>query len=63
MFQEIGDRYYESTGLTHLGDAHLSLGDPEAAREAWQRSMAILDDLDHPEAKQVRAKLRDLPDA
>jgi DNA-binding SARP family transcriptional activator/Tfp pilus assembly protein PilF len=62
MFREIGDRYYESLGLIHLGDARLALGEPEGAREAWQRAMTILDELDHPEAKQVRAKLRDLAD-
>ena len=57
MFLDLGDSYYEALALTHLGDTHLSAGDPEAARTAWQQALTILDDLDHPDADQVRAKL------
>jgi hypothetical protein len=33
------------------------VGDPGAARDAWRLALAILDDLGHPDAGQVRAKL------
>ena len=48
------------TILTHLGDTHHAAGDPDAARDAWQQALTILDDLDHPDAAQVRAKLADV---
>ena len=31
-----------------------------AARAAWQHALTILDDLDHPDAEPVRAKLSEL---
>jgi hypothetical protein len=44
--------------LNRLGDVRLAAADPDAARTAWQRALAILADLDHPDADDVRAKLR-----
>jgi DNA-binding SARP family transcriptional activator/tetratricopeptide (TPR) repeat protein/transcriptional regulator with XRE-family HTH domain len=55
--RELGDRYNEADTLTHLGDTHHTAGHPEAARDAWLRALAILSDLHHPQAGQVRAKL------
>ena len=43
--------------LSHLGDAQQATGDLESARRAWQQALAILGDLDHPDAQQVRDKL------
>jgi tetratricopeptide (TPR) repeat protein len=60
FFPTIGDRYYEATTLTHLGDSHYAAHDCEPARAAWQRAATILDQLAHPDADQVRAKLRQL---
>jgi tetratricopeptide (TPR) repeat protein len=60
LFRELGDRYYEAVILTHLGDTRLATGDTEAARGAWRQALAIVDDLHHPDADQVRAKLRHL---
>ncbi|GAA0906040.1 AfsR/SARP family transcriptional regulator [Virgisporangium aurantiacum] len=57
LFRSVGDRYEEATTLAHLGDTHYTTSDPEAARDAWQRALAVLDELDHPDADQVRAKL------
>lgn len=54
---DAGDQYAQSAFLTRLGDAHLAATDPEAARNAWQQALAILDDLHVPDADQVRAKL------
>jgi tetratricopeptide (TPR) repeat protein/transcriptional regulator with XRE-family HTH domain len=60
QFREVGDRYYETDVLTHLGDSHQAAGDPAAAREAWRQALEILEDLDHPDAEAVRARLRDM---
>ena len=57
LFRELGDRYDEADTLAHLGDTHHAAGDPDAARDAWQQALTILDELDHPDAGQVRAKL------
>jgi tetratricopeptide (TPR) repeat protein len=51
------DRFEESDTLTRLGDAHQAASEPDAARDAWQQSLVILEDLHHPDADQVRAKL------
>ena len=60
LYRDVGDRYYEADTLSHVGDAHHATGEPEAARDAWQQALTILDDLDHPDAAHVRAKLAGL---
>ena len=57
IFRERRDRYHEATVLTHLGDTHHTSGDLRQARDALQQALAILDDLHHRDASQVRAKL------
>jgi len=57
--QQLGDHYSEADTLTRLGDAYQAAGGPHAARDAWRQAVAILDDLHHPEAARVRARLRD----
>jgi transcriptional regulator with XRE-family HTH domain/cytochrome c-type biogenesis protein CcmH/NrfG len=57
LFRDVGDRYGEADTLTRLGDSHKGGGDPRAAREAWQSALAILTDLDHPDATPVHARL------
>jgi hypothetical protein len=47
--------------LDHLGDTRHGAGDPRAARGAWQQALAILDDIHHPDAETIRAKLSRLP--
>ncbi len=55
--REAGARFYEAEALIHLGDTHQDAGDLDRAGEAWRQARAILDDLQHPDAGQVRAKL------
>ncbi|MBV8455596.1 MAG: tetratricopeptide repeat protein, partial [Acetobacteraceae bacterium] len=59
MCGELGDRYHEADSLVSLGDAHHAFGDPELARIAWQRALTILEQLDHPRAGLVRAKIHE----
>ncbi|HEV2372097.1 MAG TPA: BTAD domain-containing putative transcriptional regulator [Streptosporangiaceae bacterium] len=56
--QAIGDRYNYAGTLTRLGDVHHDHGDRHAARDAWRRALVVLDELHHPDAGEVRAKLR-----
>ncbi len=57
LYREVGDRFNEADTLDHLGDTRHGAGEPDLAREAWQQALAILDDLQHPGAGEVRAKL------
>jgi DNA-binding SARP family transcriptional activator/Tfp pilus assembly protein PilF len=57
LYRESGDRFYEATTLTRLGDTQHAAGELAKAQEAWQQAFAILHDLQHPAADEVRAKL------
>ncbi|MBB5874229.1 DNA-binding SARP family transcriptional activator [Allocatelliglobosispora scoriae] len=60
MLRESGDRSHEAFALTHLGDAHGAAGHREQALDAWAAAQRIFDELRHPEADQVAAKIREL---
>jgi tetratricopeptide (TPR) repeat protein/transcriptional regulator with XRE-family HTH domain len=55
--RESGDRFSEAGTLTRLGDTLHAAGELTQARAAWQQALAILEDLQHSGAGQVRAKL------
>lgn len=57
IFQTVGDRWGAADTLTNLGDICRAAGELLHAREAWQQALGILDDLQHPDAAEVRAKL------
>ena len=57
IFRTVGDRWGEADTLANLGDIRRAAGELLQAREAWQQALAILDDLKHPDATKVRAKL------
>jgi DNA-binding SARP family transcriptional activator/Tfp pilus assembly protein PilF len=57
LFRGDGDRFHEADTLTHLGDTQHASGDDERARETWRQALAILDDLGHADADQLRARL------
>jgi tetratricopeptide (TPR) repeat protein len=59
LFHDLGDRFYEATVLDHLGDSHQALGHHDEAHDSWQRAVAILNELDHPAADGLRAKMFD----
>jgi DNA-binding SARP family transcriptional activator/DNA-binding XRE family transcriptional regulator len=56
----LDNRYPEGETLTYLGDVHHATGNHDAARAAYRQALTILDDLEHPDAEQVRTRLRDL---
>jgi DNA-binding SARP family transcriptional activator len=57
LLRESGDRVTEANILTRLGDTRHAAGELAQARETWQQALAILEDLQHPAADEVRAKL------
>jgi hypothetical protein len=57
LLRESGARFDEADTLTRLGDARHAACELAQARDAWQQALVILDDLQHPDAGQVRAKL------
>ena len=57
LFREVVDRSNQAEILNHLGDAHHAVGEPKQARDAWQQALDILQELDHPDADQLRVKL------
>jgi len=60
LLRDLGDRYHEATTLVRLGDSHHAIGGVKSAHDVWQQALAILDELDHPDAGQLRTKLASL---
>jgi tetratricopeptide (TPR) repeat protein len=57
LLRSLGDRYEEASSLVSLGLAYRGAGDPDAGRVAGQAALAILVELDHPDADEVRERL------
>jgi tetratricopeptide (TPR) repeat protein/transcriptional regulator with XRE-family HTH domain len=57
LHQQVGARFLEADTLTHLGDTQRAAGDLAPARKAWEQALDILNDLQHPDAATVRARL------
>ncbi len=57
LFRESGYRFHEADTLTRLGDTRHAAGELAQARETWQQALATFEDLQHPDADMVRAKL------
>jgi tetratricopeptide (TPR) repeat protein/transcriptional regulator with XRE-family HTH domain len=57
LYREASDRFGEAVALTHLGDTRRAAGEQARSHKAWQQALAILEDLEHPDAAEVRAKL------
>jgi tetratricopeptide (TPR) repeat protein len=53
-----GSRLSAADTLDHIADIEEARGEHEAAVRSWREALAILEDLDHPDAGKVRAKLR-----
>jgi transcriptional regulator with XRE-family HTH domain/tetratricopeptide (TPR) repeat protein len=62
LCREHGDRYTEAEILTLAGDARHAVGEPLQARQAWREALAIYDNIQHPGADKVRAKLSSTQD-
>jgi tetratricopeptide (TPR) repeat protein len=57
---ELGDRYTQAEIPDHLGDARRAVGHPRAAADAYHEAPVILNELNHPAAEELTAKLGQL---
>lgn len=57
LFRDLSDRYNQASTLIRLGDTCNAASDPAPAHIAWQKALAILSELNHPDAELARAKL------
>ncbi len=57
LYRELGDVFENAATLTRLADTYLAEGDTSAAQDALRGAAALLDDLSHPDARGVRARL------
>nr|WTB34699.1 tetratricopeptide repeat protein [Streptomyces sp. NBC_00830] len=57
VLPEGGDVYMEAIIRERLGDAYDAVGDQNAAHTSWHRAADLFEQVERPEAEQVRAKL------
>jgi tetratricopeptide (TPR) repeat protein len=57
IYEEAGERYFHANALARVGEALAAAGDPVGAHEHRVSALAILDDLQHPDADTVRELL------
>jgi DNA-binding SARP family transcriptional activator len=57
LHRQVGDRYQQAETLVHLGETLAATGRTEEARGAWRQALTLLDDLAHPDAAAVAARL------
>jgi tetratricopeptide (TPR) repeat protein len=62
LYREVGNRHEEAETLVNLGEAIHATGDHETTLGTWQEALTILEELDHPAAATVHAKLAKLTD-
>jgi len=60
LYRLTGDRHGEADVLMHLGETHHAAGEVDATLITWQHALTILDDVGHPDAESVRARLQEL---
>lgn len=59
LFHAGGARTGEAVCLTYLGDTHHDAANPEGACDAWTQALALFEELGHPDAPALRAKILD----
>ncbi|GAA3434960.1 AfsR/SARP family transcriptional regulator [Kutzneria kofuensis] len=57
LYQKLGARHPQADTLIRLGETYQDAGDFHAAHRSWQQALPILDDLHHPDADVLRARL------
>ncbi|MDN3355270.1 BTAD domain-containing putative transcriptional regulator [Actinomadura sp. DC4] len=60
LYRAIRDRYLEADTLVHVGDTHRPARHDGRAARAWRDALGIFEEIDHPEAAQVRDRLKGL---
>ncbi|HEX6686413.1 MAG TPA: tetratricopeptide repeat protein [Candidatus Limnocylindrales bacterium] len=57
LWRDLGFRLYVAETLTRMGANHAATGAVDATRLAWSEALSILDELGHPDADSLRARL------
>ncbi|MFI7233284.1 BTAD domain-containing putative transcriptional regulator [Nonomuraea angiospora] len=57
LFQEVGDRWHEADTTVHLGEMYDAAGDRATALGTFRRALELLEQLNHPDADRLRARL------
>jgi hypothetical protein len=57
MYRQLRDSYLVADTLIHIADTHLAADRTDRAAEALRQALDILEDIGHPDAEGVRAKL------
>ncbi|HET7014568.1 MAG TPA: BTAD domain-containing putative transcriptional regulator [Streptosporangiaceae bacterium] len=60
LSREVGNMLKLATALTRLGDVQGIMGHRPAAERSWREALAILTDLDHPDADGLLSRLGDV---
>ena len=58
-YEETGDRLNGAIVRGHLAESHQATGDQPAAHAAYRRALRLYEEIDHPDAETIRAKLAD----
>jgi DNA-binding SARP family transcriptional activator/tetratricopeptide (TPR) repeat protein/DNA-binding XRE family transcriptional regulator len=58
ILMDIGDRFNQAGVLSRLGDSRCAAGDTSGGEDAWRQALDIFEDLHHPDAAELRAKLK-----
>jgi tetratricopeptide (TPR) repeat protein len=58
VYAEFGAFWYRAEVLMNLGDTHEAAGDQQAARELWEEALEVFEQLHHPDAERLRARLQ-----
>jgi tetratricopeptide (TPR) repeat protein len=61
LSRDLADLFNEADTLSQLGTVHQSAGDLMAARRAWAQALRIFEEIGHPDAWRIRARLRAAP--
>ncbi|WP_307842268.1 AfsR/SARP family transcriptional regulator [Streptomyces sp. RK75] len=61
--REVGNRWAEAHSISHLAETRLAVGERDAARTGWGQALQLLEEFNHPDAEEIRDKLRGLDDA
>ena len=60
LFRRTRQTYDQADTLSRLGDIHHGVGHHDDARDAWEQALTLFEDLQLPDAEQVRVKLKEL---
>jgi tetratricopeptide (TPR) repeat protein len=58
--RDVGNRWGEGHTLGHVGEVHLAAGRTESARVTWKQALAIFEEFDHPDVREMRERLAGL---